>query len=79
MLECFESFRIAEKTCHVNKRIRVERIELLGIVLNKIDVGLQRFDSAEHHASHHSALKSTGLVEGEIHTPVIAQQPQDLL
>src|SRR4029077_13416736 len=79
LFQCFEGFRIAKKTCHVNKHVRVKRRELLGIVLNKIKVGLQRLDSAEHHASHHSPLKSAGLVEREIHAPVIAQQSQDLL
>ena len=76
--ECVEGFALAEKARHVNQKIRVKRLDLVGVLLNELQILLDAGDLVQHHPPLQSPADRRLLVMSEIDAGRIAQDGEDL-
>jgi hypothetical protein len=75
-LERLVRFRIAEELGHADEQILVERVELVGVRLQLLDVGRDAVDAQQVDAPLYPPRHRARLVEREVDAELIAQQAQ---
>ena len=78
-LQRLEHLRLAEEARHVDEQVLVERVHLVGRLLEEAHVGRERLDLVQHHPPRDAALERRRLVEGKIHARRRAQQDEDFV
>ncbi len=71
--------RIAEKAGHADEQLLEQELRLLGVLLEKPDVGRDPVDLVEAHAPLDPAVDGALLVQGEVLAGLRPQEDEDLL
>ena len=71
--------RVAEKAGHADEQFLEQELRLLGVLLEKLDVGRDPVDLVEAHAPLDPAVDGALLVQGKVLTGLGPQEDEDLL